>query len=122
MVNKESRNSIREHKHMRMRNRIEGTAQKPRLCVFRSNSHIYAQLIDDAAGRTLAAASTSEKEARGELKETDTVEAASFVGKLVAKRAMEKGISEVVFDRGGFLYAGMVKALAEAAREAGLQF
>jgi len=122
MVSKESRLKIREKKHIRMRNHLAGTAERPRLSVFRSNSHMYAQVIDDTVGKTLAAASTAEKEAKGELKNTDTVDAAAYVGKMVAKRALEKGVKEVVFDRGGFLYTGKVKALADAAREAGLQF
>jgi len=122
MVSKESRIAIRTQKHRRMRNRIAGTAERPRLAVFRSNSHMYAQVIDDTVGKTIAAASTLEKDAKAALEYTDTVEAAAYVGKLVAERAKEKGVTEVVFDRGGFLYTGKVKALAEAAREAGLQF
>ena len=122
MVSKENRSAIREKKHRRLRNRFSGTAERPRLAVFRSNSHMYAQLIDDAAGHTLAAASTLEKAARAELENTDTVEAAKYVGTLIAKRALEKGITEVVFDRGGYIYQGKVQALADAAREAGLQF
>ena len=122
MVSKESRKAVRLKKHWRMRNTLKGTSEKPRLAVFRSNSHMYAQIIDDTVGKTLAAASTNEKEAKGALEQTDTVEAAAFVGKLIGQRAVEKGISEVVFDRGGFLYTGKVKALADAAREAGLQF
>jgi large subunit ribosomal protein L18 len=122
MVSKDSKRDLREQKHSRMRNHLAGTAAKPRLAVFRSNSHMYAQLIDDEAGKTLAAASTAEKEAKSELKYTDNVEAAAYVGKLIGKRAVEKGIKEVVFDRGGFLYTGKVQALADAAREAGLQF
>jgi large subunit ribosomal protein L18 len=122
MVSKDSKRELRIQKHSRMRNRIAGTAERPRLSVFRSNSHMYAQLIDDEAGKTLAAASTAEKEAKSELKYTDNVEAAAYVGKLIGKRAVEKGIKEVVFDRGGFLYTGKVQALADAAREAGLQF
>ncbi len=122
MVSKESRKAVRLKKHWRMRNTLKGTSEKPRLAVFRSNSHMYAQIIDDSVGKTLAAASTLEKEAKAELSQTDTVEAAAFVGKLIGQRAVEKGISEVVFDRGGFLYTGKVKALADAAREAGLQF
>jgi len=122
MVSKESRKAIRAKKHWRMRNTLAGTAERPRLAVFRSNSHMYAQIIDDTVGRTLAAASTTEKEAKSALQYTDTVEAAAYVGKLIAERAKEKGITEVVFDRGGFLYTGKVQALADAAREAGLQF
>ena len=122
MVTKKSRSEVRAKKHMRVRNRLSGTAEKPRLAVFRSNSHMYAQIIDDSVGKTLAAASTLEKEAKSALENTDTVEAAAYVGKLIAERAAAKGISQVVFDRGGFLYTGKVKALADAAREAGLQF
>ena len=122
MVTKENRAAIRQKKHMRLRNRFSGTAERPRLAVFRSNSHMYAQIIDDAAGRTLVAASTVEKAAKEELENTDTKDAAKYVGTLVSKRALEKGITEVVFDRGGYIYQGKVQALAEAAREAGLQF
>ncbi len=122
MVSKKSRADVRKKKHMRMRNRFSGTAQRPRLAVFRSNNHMYAQIIDDTVGNTLAAASTVEKEVRAELKYTDNVEAAAYLGKVIAKRALDKGITEVVFDRGGFLYHGKIKALAEAAREAGLVF
>ena len=122
MVNKESRQEIRVKKHNRIRNRFSGTAQRPRLSVFRSNNHIYAQVIDDAAGKTLVSASTAEKDAKAELKKTNDIEAASYVGKLVAKRAKDAGIDQVVFDRGGYIYHGRVKALADAAREAGLEF
>jgi len=122
MVSKRSRAELREKKHMRMRNRFSGTTQRPRLAVFRSNNHMYAQIIDDTVGNTLVAASTLEKEIKGELKKTNDVEAAAYLGKVIAERAKNKGISEVVFDRGGFLYHGKIKALAEAAREAGLVF
>ena len=122
MVSKKSRAEVRKKKHMRMRNRFSGTAQRPRLAVFRSNNHMYAQIIDDTVGNTLASASTVEKEVKSELKYTDNVEAAAYLGKVIAKRALDKGITEVVFDRGGFLYHGKIKALAEAAREAGLVF
>ena len=122
MVSKKSRAEMREKKHMRMRNRFSGTAERPRLAVFRSNDHMYAQIIDDVAGKTLVAASTVEKEVKAELDKTNNVEAAAYVGTVIAKRAMEKGIKEVVFDRGGFLYHGKIEALAEAAREAGLVF
>ena len=122
MVSKKSRAEMREKKHMRMRNRFSGTAERPRLAVFRSNNHMYAQIIDDTVGNTLVAASTLEKEIKAELKKTNDVEAAAYLGKVIAKRAMDKGISEVVFDRGGFLYHGKIEALAEAAREAGLVF
>ena len=121
MINKVSRSEIRHKKHRRLRNRISGTAAKPRLSVFRSNNHMYAQLIDDTVGNTICSASTLEKAAR-ELEYTDTVEAAAFVGKSLAERAVAKGIRQVVFDRGGYIYHGKVKALADAAREAGLEF
>ena len=122
MIKKASRQKIREKKHARMRARINGTPERPRLAVFRSNSHMYAQIIDDTAGKTLVAASTLEKDAKGALKATDNKEAAAYVGELVGKRAVEKGISEVVFDRAGYIYHGKVAALADAAREAGLKF
>ena len=110
MVKKENRKLIREKKHLKVRNRFSGTAERPRLSVYRSNSHIYAQVIDDEAGRTIAAAGTVEKDVK------------EYIGDLVAKRAMEKGVSKVVFDRGGFIYQGKVAALADAARKAGLEF
>lgn len=122
MVKKESRQEVRVKKHNRIRNRFSGTAERPRLSVFRSNNHMYAQIIDDTVGNTLVAASTVEKEVKAELKKTNDVEAAAYLGKVIAKRAMDKGITEVVFDRGGFLYHGKIAALAEAAREAGLVF
>ena len=122
MVSKKSRAEMREKKHMRIRNRFSGTAERPRLAVFRSNNHMYAQIIDYTVGNTLVSASTLEKEIKAELNKTNDVEAAAYLGKVIAKRAMDKGISEVVFDRGGFLYHGKIEALAEAAREAGLVF
>ena len=122
MFNKESRTKIREKKHMKVRNRFSGTAERPRLAVFRSNEHMYAQIIDDTVGNTLVAASTVEKDVKAELEHTNTVEAASYLGTVIAKRALDKGIKTVVFDRGGFIYQGKVQALAEAAREAGLEF
>ncbi len=122
MVSKESRKEIRLKKHLRTRNRFAGTAERPRLAVFRSNKHMYVQIIDDDAQKTLCAASTAEKDAKAALEYTDNTEAASYVGTLIAKRALEAGITEVVFDRGGFLYHGKIQALAEAAREAGLKF
>ncbi|MBQ4482147.1 MAG: 50S ribosomal protein L18 [Lachnospiraceae bacterium] len=122
MIKKESRSRIRQKKHLRIRNRFSGTAERPRLAVFRSNKHIYAQVIDDEAGTTLAAASTVEKDIKGQLKFTDNKEAAESVGKAIAERAKAKGIEEVVFDRGGFLYHGKIQVLADAAREAGLKF
>ena len=122
MFKKESRTKIREKKHMKVRNRFSGTAERPRLAVFRSNEHMYAQIIDDTVGNTLVAASTVEKDVKAELEHTNTVEAASYLGTVIAKRALDKGITTVVFDRGGFIYQGKVQALAEAAREAGLVF
>ena len=122
MVSKQSRKDVRVKKHMRIRNRFSGTAERPRLAVFRSNNHMYAQIIDDTVGNTLVSASTVEKEIKSELEKTNNVEAAAYLGTVIAKRALEKGIKEVVFDRGGFIYHGKVAALAEAAREAGLEF
>ena len=122
MVNKESRTKVRENKHRRMRNRLSGTTERPRLAVFRSNNHMYAQIIDDTVGNTLVAASTMDKEVKEASEKTNNADAAALVGTAIAKKALEKGITTVVFDRGGFLYAGKVKALADAAREAGLEF
>lgn len=122
MVNKESRSEVRIKKHMRVRNHLAGTADRPRLAVFRSNNHMYAQIIDDSVGNTIVAASTVEKSIKEALEQTDNVDAAAYVGKVVAERALEKGIKSVVFDRGGFIYQGKVQALADAAREAGLEF
>ena len=122
MVSKESRQEIRVKKHMKIRNRFSGTAERPRLAVFRSNNHVYAQVIDDVAGKTLVSASTLEKDIKAELKNTDDIDAATKIGDVVAKRALEKGIKAVVFDRGGYIYHGKVEALAEAARKAGLEF
>ena len=122
MVSKQSRSEIRRKKHYRLRNRFAGTAERPRLAVFRSNNHMYAQIIDDYVGHTLVSACTLEKEIKAELENTDTVDAAAYIGTVVAKRAIEKGIKEVVFDRGGFIYQGKIQALADAAREAGLVF
>ncbi len=122
MVNKKSKSDVRIKKHMRIRNRVAGTADRPRLAVFRSNNHMYAQIIDDLAGNTLVAASTVEKAVKDELEKTNDVDAAAYVGKVIAERALEKGIKTVVFDRGGYIYQGKVQALADAAREAGLEF
>ena len=122
MVSKQSRQEVRVKKHMKIRNRFSGTAERPRLAVFRSNNHMYDQIIDDTVGKTLVAAYTLEKDVKAELKKTNDVEAAAYLGTVIAKRAMEKGIKEVVFDRGGFIYQGKIAALAEAAREAGLEF
>ena len=122
MVSKKSRSEVRAKKHGRIRNHLSGTSQRPRLAVFRSNNHMYAQIIDDTVGNTLVAASTVEKDVKAELEKTNNVDAAAYLGTVIAKRAIEKGIEEVVFDRGGFIYHGKVAALAEAAREAGLKF
>ena len=122
MVSKESRQLVRAKKHMKIRNRFSGTAERPRLAVFSSNNHMYAQIIDDTVGNTLVSASTLEKEIKAELEKTNNVDAAAYLGTVIAKRAIEKGIKEVVFDRGGFIYQGKVAALADAAREAGLEF
>lgn len=122
MVSKESRSKVRVGKHRRLRNRFTGTAERPRLAVFRSNNHMYAQIIDDTVGNTLVAASTLQKDVKAELEKTNDVAAAAHLGTVIAKKALDKGITSVVFDRGGFIYQGKVKALADAAREAGLQF
>jgi large subunit ribosomal protein L18 len=120
MVSKRNKAELRQKKHMRLRNRLSGTPERPRLSVFRSDKHMYAQVIDDVAGNTLCAASTLDKDAKLEI--TNNIEAAQYVGKAIAEKAMAKGIKTVVFDRGGFLYHGKVQALADAAREAGLEF
>ena len=122
MVSKESRAKVRLNKHRRMRNRFAGTAERPRLAVFRSNNHMYAQIIDDSVGNTLVSASTLQKEVKAELEKTNDVDAAAYLGKVIAEKALEKGIKTVVFDRGGFIYLGKIQALADAAREAGLEF
>ena len=115
-------NEVRLRVHKRIRKALSGTEVRPRLCVFRSNAHIYAQVVDDSKGATLAAASTVDEEAKGAVKNGGNIAAAKAVGTMVAKRALDKGISAVVFDRGGYIYHGRVKALAEAARAAGLKF
>ena len=122
MVSKKSRSEVRVNKHRRLRNRFSGTAERPRLAVFRSNNHMYAQIIDDTVGKTLVSASTLQKEVKAELEKTNNVDAAAYLGTVIAKRAIEKGINTVVFDRGGFIYQGKIKALADADREAGLEF
>ena len=122
MVSKESRTKIREKKHRRQRSRFSGTAERPRLAVFRSNNHMYAQIIDDTVGNTLVSACTLQKDVKAELEKTNNVDAAAYLGTVIAKKALEKGITTVVFDRGGFIYQGKVNALADAAREAGLEF
>ena len=116
---RDSRRDIRERIHKRIRSRVSGTPERPRLAVFRSVNHIYAQVIDDGQGHTIAAAGSTEKDMRGK---GGNVEGAKLIGKAVAERAKEKGISKVVFDRGGYLYHGRIKALADAARAAGLEF
>ncbi|PLR77870.1 50S ribosomal protein L18 [Bacillus sp. V3-13] len=120
MITKLDKNAVRLKRHARVRSKLSGTEARPRLNVFRSNKHIYAQLIDDVNGVTLASASTMDKEVS--LESTSNVEAAQKVGELIAKRAVEKGFKSVVFDRGGYLYHGRVQALADAARENGLEF
>ena len=122
MVSKVSRAKVRAKKHRRLRNHLSGTATTPRLAVFRSNNHMYAQIIDDTVGKTLVSASTTQKEVKAELEKTNNVDAAAYLGTVIGKRAVEAGIKEVVFDRGGFIYHGKIKALADAAREAGLEF
>ena len=122
MVSKKSRQEVRLNKHRKLRNRFSGTAERPRLAVFRSNNHMYAQIIDDTVGNTLVAASTVEKDVKAELEKTNNVDAAAYLGTVIAKTALEKGIKAVVFDRGGFIYQGKIAALADAAREAGLEF
>ncbi len=115
-------NEVRLRIHRRIRKNLSGTETRPRLAVFRSNKHIYAQIIDDAKGTTVTTASSLDPDTKAEVKNGGNIAAAKAVGKTVAKRALEKGISAVLFDRGGYLYHGRVKALADAAREAGLKF
>ena len=122
VIKKADKNANRLQRHKRVRRKITGTTQRPRLCVFRSANNIYAQIIDDTNRVTLAAASSLEAEVKGAVNHTGNKEAARKVGELIAKKAVEKGITEVVFDRGGYLYHGRVQVLAEAAREAGLKF
>lgn len=122
MIKKNDKNATRQKRHGRIRVKISGTATTPRLNVFRSNANIYAQIIDDVAGNTLVATSTMEKEVIEAVKGLNKVDAAKVVGKVVAEKALKAGITEVVFDRGGYPYIGRVAALAEGAREAGLQF
>lgn len=120
MINRQDKNQKRQKRHLRLRNKLSGTSSRPRLSVYRSSKHIYAQLIDDVKMVTLASASTLDKELN--LESTSNKEAAKKVGQLIGKRANEKGIKDVVFDRGGYIYHGRVKELAEGAREAGLNF
>jgi large subunit ribosomal protein L18 len=122
MIQKESRKLTRAKRHMRIRRRLSGTPERPRLCVYRSNKHIYVQIIDDTTARTLVAASTLDKELRGKVEKTWNREGAKSVGALVAERAKAAGIADVVFDRGGNIYHGRIAAVADAAREAGLKF
>ena len=122
MINKVDKNAIRRRKHVRVRKKIAGTSSRPRLCVFRSNTNIYAQIIDDEAGKTLVSASTLDKEVKASIENGSNKEGAAAVGKKIAERALAANINEVVFDRGGYIFHGRVEALAEAAREAGLKF
>lgn len=122
MVSKVSRSKVREEKHRRMRRHIIGTPERPRMAVFRSNNHMYVQIIDDVAKTTLVSASTLQKDVKEKLEKTNDVAAAAYLGTVIAKRAQEAGIKSVVFDRGGFIYQGKIQALADAAREAGLEF
>lgn len=122
MITKPDKNKARLKRHLRVRKKIQGTAERPRLNVYRSAKHIYAQIIDDVAGVTLASASTVDKELSKEIGNGGNVESARKVGELIAKRGKEKGVKNVVFDRGGYLYHGRIQALADAAREAGLEF
>lgn len=122
MITKINKNQDRKKRHQRVRRKVKGTAATPRLCVYRSLNNIYAQVIDDEKGNTLAAASTLDKELKGTLKGKTKNEQAKMVGELVAKKAMAKGVENVVFDRGGYLYTGRVQNLADGAREAGLKF
>lgn len=122
MIKKPSKSEARLRKHTRVRKKLSGTTERPRLDVYRSLSHIYAQVIDDTTGTTLVAASTLDEALKGKVKFGGNKEAAKEVGKLVAKKATDKGIKQVVFDRGGYIYHGRIKELAEAAREAGLEF
>lgn len=120
MISKQNKNEIRSKRHLRIRSHISGTPERPRLCVYRSTNHIYAQIIDDVAAKTLVACSDIAKDFTG--KDLSKTQAAVEVGKMIAQKAKDAGIEAVVFDRGGYLYTGRVKALADGAREAGLQF
>ncbi len=122
MIKKEDRNKIRLKRHLKIRRNLYGTVERPRLNVFRSSKHIYAQLIDDVNHHTLVAASTLDEELKGKFENGGDIEAAKLVGEAIAKKAVDKGYKSVVFDRSGYLYHGRVKALADAARENGLQF
>ena len=122
MIKKIDKNQERLRRHTRVRKKVHGTAETPRLSVYRSLNHIYAQIIDDVKGVTLCSASTMEKEVKGKIKDMNKTDAAKVVGKIVAQRAVKAGVKEVVFDRGGYLYTGRVQAVADGAREAGLNF
>jgi large subunit ribosomal protein L18 len=122
MIPEISKDKTRRRIHQRLRQRMQGSAERPRLNIYRSLNHIYAQVIDDASGKTLAAASTTQGRSKGTRKTGGNVASAKEVGKTIAERAKQKGIKKVVFDRGGYLYHGRIKALADAAREAGLEF
>lgn len=122
MINKPNKNDIRLRKHFRVRKKVSGTQERPRMNVFRSLSNIYVQIIDDTTGNTLVSASTLDTAIKGKVANTGNKEAAKEVGKLIASKAIDKGIKQVVFDRGGYIYHGRVKELADAAREAGLDF
>jgi large subunit ribosomal protein L18 len=122
MIPQRSRNKVRQRVHSRIRRKLTGITERPRLNVYRSVNHIYAQLIDDAEGKTIVSASTIEGKGKDKKKSGGNVASAKAIGKLIAERAREKGVKKVVFDRGGYLYHGRIKALADAAREAGLEF
>lgn len=122
MLRKPGRNEARKKRHLRVRKKVSGTSERPRLNVYRSLNHIYAQVINDETGTTLVSASTLDPEIKGSIARGGNIEAAKLVGKLIAERAIQKGIKKVVFDRGGYIYHGRVAALAESAREAGLDF
>jgi large subunit ribosomal protein L18 len=122
MITPIDRSTERRRIHKRIRQKISGNVNRPRLCIYRSSKYIYAQIVDDSQGKTLVAASTAEKDVRGNLKQGGNIEASKIVGKAIAERAQAKGIKVVVFDRGGYLYHGRIKAVAEAARESGLKF
>ena len=122
MITKQDKNQVRKKRHARVRSKISGTTQRPRLNVYRSNKNIYAQIIDDSQGVTLVSASTLDKEIKGSLENASNKDAAKKVGEVIGKRAVDKGITEVVFDRSGYQYHGKVKELADACREAGLKF
>ena len=122
MIKKVSKNSTRKRRHKRVRNKVVGTPDRPRLNVYRSLKHMYAQVIDDVEGNTIASASTLDEDVKSKLESTSNKEAAKAVGEVVAKKAIDKGVKEVTFDRGGYIYHGRVKSIAEGAREGGLKF